>query len=250
MRYVKTNPKAVSALRDKIRITQQELAARVGCSLSAVQFWEAGRSSPRGYRLRRHMGLCPVEINGQSGLFYFHRQVGYYAGDSGIDSPTYGNELEIALPTAALRAGENKLVLTAMDDPRDGPAESVVTYDALSLTQTPGGKAAGEPQVEAEPTIFCVQQAGGTPISTSTNIPISTTAMPSPAIAAREPPPTGYLYTWTPNRPTTSLSIQLWRMSPSHAGAPKCGHSRDGGNPVRRRRISSGLRSRFPPSRE
>ena len=103
-----------------------------------------------------------VEINGHSGLFYFHRQASYYPGDFGVDSPTYGgDQLEIALPTAALRTGENKLVLTAMDDPRDGPAESIVTYDALRLTQTPGGKAAGEPQVEAEPTLFYVQQAGG-----------------------------------------------------------------------------------------
>jgi transcriptional regulator with XRE-family HTH domain len=59
MRYTKINPKAVSSLREKIRITQQELAARVGCSLSAVQFWEAGRSSPRGYRLRKLVELCP-----------------------------------------------------------------------------------------------------------------------------------------------------------------------------------------------
>jgi transcriptional regulator with XRE-family HTH domain len=61
MRYIKINPKAVLTLRDKIRVTQQELAARVGCSLSAVQFWEAGRSSPRGYRLRRLLELCPDE---------------------------------------------------------------------------------------------------------------------------------------------------------------------------------------------
>jgi hypothetical protein len=102
-----------------------------------------------------------VEINGQSGLFYFHRKVSYYPGDSGVDSPTYGGDhLEIALPTAALRAGENKLVLTAMDDPRDGPAESMVTYDALSLTQTSDGKAEGGLQAEVEPTIFYVQQAG------------------------------------------------------------------------------------------
>ncbi len=100
--------------------------------------------------------------HGRPGLFYFHRQVSYYPGDSGVDSPTCGgDQLEIALPTAALRAGENKLVLTAIDDPRDGPAESVVTYDALRLAQTPEGKAAAERQVEAQPTIFYVQQAGG-----------------------------------------------------------------------------------------
>jgi transcriptional regulator with XRE-family HTH domain len=61
MRFVKIEPRAVVSLREKLRITQQELAARVGCSLSAVQFWEAGRSSPRGYRLRRLLELCPDE---------------------------------------------------------------------------------------------------------------------------------------------------------------------------------------------
>lgn len=61
MRFVKIEPRAVLSLREKLRITQQELAARVGCSLSAVQFWEAGRSSPRGYRLRRLLELCPDE---------------------------------------------------------------------------------------------------------------------------------------------------------------------------------------------
>jgi transcriptional regulator with XRE-family HTH domain len=58
MRTVKIQPGAVSNLRDKLGITQQELSTRVGCSLSAVQFWEAGRSSPRGYRLRRLLELC------------------------------------------------------------------------------------------------------------------------------------------------------------------------------------------------
>jgi len=59
MRFVKIDGRAVSTLRAKLGITQQELAARVGCSLSSVQFWEAGRSSPRGYRLRRLAELCP-----------------------------------------------------------------------------------------------------------------------------------------------------------------------------------------------
>jgi len=61
MRFIKIAPQAVLSLREKLAITQQELATRVGCSLSAVQFWEAGRSSPRGYRLRKLLELCPDE---------------------------------------------------------------------------------------------------------------------------------------------------------------------------------------------
>lgn len=59
MKFIRISPRAVLSLRERLRVSQQELAARVGCSLSAVQFWEAGRSSPRGYRLRRLMELCP-----------------------------------------------------------------------------------------------------------------------------------------------------------------------------------------------
>lgn len=59
MRFARIEPRAVSSLRERLQITQQELAARVGCSLSAVQFWESGRSTPRGYRLRRLLELCP-----------------------------------------------------------------------------------------------------------------------------------------------------------------------------------------------
>lgn len=61
MKFTKISPMAVLSLREKLQVSQQELAARIGCSLSAVQFWEAGRSSPRGYRLRRLLELCPDE---------------------------------------------------------------------------------------------------------------------------------------------------------------------------------------------
>ena len=61
MKFTKISPMAVSSLRERLNVSQQELAARIGCSLSAVQFWEAGRSSPRGYRLRRLLELCPDE---------------------------------------------------------------------------------------------------------------------------------------------------------------------------------------------
>jgi transcriptional regulator with XRE-family HTH domain len=61
MKFIRISPRAVLSLREKLRVSQQELAARIGCSLSAVQFWEAGRSSPRGYRLRRLLELCPDE---------------------------------------------------------------------------------------------------------------------------------------------------------------------------------------------
>jgi len=124
---------------------------------------------PRGtYRLvvsvilnRPRVPKLQVEINGKSGLFYFHRKVSYYPGDDGVDSPIYGGaQLELALPIAALHAGENKLVLTAVDDPQDGPGGSWLVYDALRLVADPEAKAPRSTEVSIDPTIFYVNRDG------------------------------------------------------------------------------------------
>jgi len=102
-----------------------------------------------------------VDINGKSGLFYFHRKVSYYPGDGGIDSPIYGGDrLEVALPTAALKRGENRLSLTAVDDPKDGPGDSWLFYDALRLVADPEAKAPRSAEVSIDPTIFYVNRDG------------------------------------------------------------------------------------------
>ncbi|MGH9454894.1 MAG: polysaccharide lyase family protein, partial [Terriglobia bacterium] len=103
-----------------------------------------------------------VGINGKSGLFYLDRKVSYYAGDNGFDSPVYSTaRLEVTLPTSALQLGQNRLVLTAVDDPADGPGDSWLTYDALSLTNDTNGRAghASRPaSVEVKPTDFYVSK--------------------------------------------------------------------------------------------
>ncbi len=102
-----------------------------------------------------------VEINGQTGLFYFHRKVSDYPGDDGFDSPIYGgDELAMVIPTAALQRGQNRLVLTAADDPKDGPGDSSIRYDALRLVHNPEARTSPAPQVEIEPTIFYVKRGG------------------------------------------------------------------------------------------
>jgi len=124
---------------------------------------------PRGaYRLvvsvvlnRPRVPNLQIEINGKLGLFYFHRKVSYYPGDGGVDSPIYGgDQLELALPTAALQRGENRLVLTAMDDPKDGPGDSWLVYDALRLVADPDATAPRAAQVSIDPTIFYVNRNG------------------------------------------------------------------------------------------
>ncbi len=126
-------------------------------------------AAPQGiYRLiisallyRSRVPNLQVEINGHSGLFYFNRKLSYYPGDFGFDSPIYGgDQLEITLPTAYLRAGENKLVLTAMDTPKDGEGESLLAYDALRLTENRDARPVLAPQVKVEPTVLYTKADG------------------------------------------------------------------------------------------
>ncbi|MGH9401077.1 MAG: polysaccharide lyase family protein [Terriglobia bacterium] len=103
-----------------------------------------------------------VSINGKTGHYYFHPELSYYPGDSGVDSPIYAaDQITIRLPTSALRAGENKLALTALDNPQDGPGDSWLTYDALRLTQDAGEKPSSAAEAAIRPTIFYVQNGEG-----------------------------------------------------------------------------------------
>jgi len=102
-----------------------------------------------------------IELNGQKGLFYFDRKLSYYPGDLGAYSPIYGEgKLVMALPTAAFRQGQNKLVLTALDDSKDGPSDSELHYDALRLTQESGVESPSQPFVRVEPTVFYKEEKG------------------------------------------------------------------------------------------
>ena len=106
-----------------------------------------------------------VDLNGHSGLFYFHPQLDYGAGDwegtfvpqTSVDSKT------IDLPAEWFRQRDNRLVLTALDEPATvenslgsiALGHSGLVYDALELTQD---VAATYPQdnisAEVRPTIF------------------------------------------------------------------------------------------------
>lgn len=102
-----------------------------------------------------------ISINGRKGTFYFPRKLNYYPGDSDFWSPIYsGGEISVALPRAALRKGENKLVLTALDDAKDGPGDSWLAYDALRLAQSAAATQSFSPQVTLKPTIYYLRKAG------------------------------------------------------------------------------------------
>jgi hypothetical protein len=103
-----------------------------------------------------------VELNGKSGRFYFRRKVSYYPGDFGVDSPIYGGDRARAqIPNRLFKAGENKLVLTAMDDRSEGEGDSWLSYDALRLTQDEAGKPAASWQADVDPSFFYVRHDDG-----------------------------------------------------------------------------------------
>jgi alpha-mannosidase len=102
-----------------------------------------------------------ISINGRKGAYYFPRKLNYYPGNSDFWSPIYsGGEISVVLPDAALRKGENKLVLTAMDDSGDGPGDSWLTYDALRLMHSSEGGDSFVPRVTLEPTVYYIRKGG------------------------------------------------------------------------------------------
>ena len=128
---------------------------------------------PRGvYRLRIAMlyetprlSFLRVSLNGHAGLFYFHPQLDYRAGDwEGTFVPqTSADEKTIELPAQWFARGENRLVLTALDDPAEpekslgaiATGHSGIVYDALELRHD--ADRTYNPQrleITATPTIF------------------------------------------------------------------------------------------------
>ena len=102
-----------------------------------------------------------ISVNSKQGVFYFPRKLNYYPGNSGFESPIYsGGKISILIPDSALRKGENKLVLTALDDPKDGPGDSWLTYDALSLRHSSETSHSFSAQLTLKPTIYYVRKAG------------------------------------------------------------------------------------------
>ena len=100
-----------------------------------------------------------ISINGTKGTFYFPRKLNYSPRNSGFTSSIdSGGEISVVLPHAALRKGENRLVLTALDNPKDGPGDSWLTYDALRLRNSASTRNSLSPRVTLEPTIYYIHK--------------------------------------------------------------------------------------------
>ena len=98
-----------------------------------------------------------VDVNGHVGRYFFNRKISYYPGDERIDSPIYGGDtIEINFPGNFLKAGENRLVLTAVEDAENPETRASLIYDALKLTEEPARKL--EPEATVTPTVFYRQK--------------------------------------------------------------------------------------------
>jgi alpha-mannosidase len=110
-----------------------------------------------------------VELNGRRGLFYLRPHLSYDMGNFPVAFiPQYSyQQLDIEIPTAYFKQGENRLAITCIDDPSTpemsygtvGTGISGIFWDALRLTQDPARKlAANEIRASVTPTVFYRQK--------------------------------------------------------------------------------------------
>ncbi|HYG99037.1 MAG TPA: polysaccharide lyase family protein [Terriglobales bacterium] len=113
-----------------------------------------------------------VEINGRSGNFYFHPKLDYANADwEGTFVPQTSSDTKIIdIPASWFKQGENKIVLTALDDPAKAenvlgsiaPGQSGIVYDALELSHDASARYDERSvKVSATPTLFFRKGAGG-----------------------------------------------------------------------------------------
>ena len=114
--------------------------------------------TPRRPRLR-------VEINGRWGHFFFRPWLSYeFENPADASTPHYSYDtIDIDLPAGYFRVGENRLVLSLLDEPTTSEGTggaglfgvSGVSYDALSLSNDPARRfVPTEIRAEANPTVF------------------------------------------------------------------------------------------------
>ncbi len=113
-----------------------------------------------------------VDLNGHSGTFYFHPKLDYGAGDwegTFVPQTSVDNKI-IDLPAEWLRQIDNRLVLTALDEPSAvenslgsiALGHSGLVYDALELTQDAAATYAHDSITgQAHPTIFYRSSSAG-----------------------------------------------------------------------------------------
>jgi alpha-mannosidase len=113
-----------------------------------------------------------ISVNGHGGAFYFHPKLTYASGDweETFVPQTSTDSKAIDIPAEWFQQGENRIILTAMDDPPDveqslgsiALGHTGIVYDALELSQDPDAKYdSHRVAASLEPTIFFRKTAGG-----------------------------------------------------------------------------------------
>jgi hypothetical protein len=108
-----------------------------------------------------------IDVNGHAGTFYLHPDLTYFPGDGSFAyHPNYSKAtVNASIPASFLKAGENMITITCVDQPAALPEEeqfSAITYDALRLDTNRDKKSSAEsPTVKVAPTVFYQKMAGG-----------------------------------------------------------------------------------------
>ncbi|MBZ5586596.1 MAG: hypothetical protein LAQ30_31300, partial [Acidobacteriia bacterium] len=105
-----------------------------------------------------------VEVNGRRGTYFFDPRI---SGELGGENDQFNAIVSTArrkveIPARFFQQGENRITLTAIDEPAAvtssssvaGQGDSGVFYDALSLTNDPSAAPAQQLEAAFEPTIF------------------------------------------------------------------------------------------------
>ncbi len=109
-----------------------------------------------------------IVVNGHTGKFYLHPQLSYSRSDFtyAFDPHEAQSALEIEIPAAFLKVGDNALSISCVDDPTTKAGDEEVgglSYDALSLEEGAGTDSTDSREITAvvEPTIFFRAGAAG-----------------------------------------------------------------------------------------
>lgn len=134
-----------------------------------------------------------VEVNGHSGMLFFHPHLDYSAGDwEGTFVPqTSTDERVLMIPGNFLHLGQNQIVLTALDTPATAqmslgdiaPGISGVVYDALSFNYSASTDAIASEATQAEATVFFKHSAEG--LRESVQVCASSSAWSAHSIAGK-----------------------------------------------------------------
>ena len=110
--------------------------------------------------------MLQINVNGRAGTFYLHPDLTYFPGDAAFAyHPNYSRATVTApIPASFLRAGENTITITCIDEPASLPEEqqfSGITYDAIRLDADHDKRRYDGITVKLTPTIFYRRMADG-----------------------------------------------------------------------------------------